>query len=271
MKQNMTTILKKLEKTLTLEVKSGDKSPRTKDEYMKVARRLFQGAFTAENIPSRSRWLQISAVISYMKDLKLIEEGETFGLPIRALKRRFKKAQNRIKKIESKILPEVQFQELLSALPATSQGKELKLACEISRRCGARMQEVLALTSKNLDYLSEQDVIRVKIKEGKRDKYREVFLPGAFWHVLENFQGFSINRNYVATVTRRTMQRLGISSSFHGLRHSFATECIQEGMDIKTLSKLLGHKSIATTGIYLDVNTECPESLLNLWKKKKGE
>ena len=37
----------------------------------------------------------------------------------------------------------------------------------------------------------------------------------------------------------------------HMLRHSFATECVRNGVDIKTLSVLLGHKTTATTEIYL--------------------
>ena len=34
---------------------------------------------------------------------------------------------------------------------------------------------------------------------------------------------------------------------FHGLRHSFATRCIQSKCDYKTVSVLLGHSSISTT------------------------
>ena len=37
------------------------------------------------------------------------------------------------------------------------------------------------------------------------------------------------------------------SVSFHSLRHAFATNCLQAGFDVKTLSEILGHASVETT------------------------
>lgn len=35
--------------------------------------------------------------------------------------------------------------------------------------------------------------------------------------------------------------------NFHALRHSFATRCIEKGVDIKTLSEILGHANVGIT------------------------
>ena len=44
------------------------------------------------------------------------------------------------------------------------------------------------------------------------------------------------------------LSKLNLTSiTFHGLRHTFATRCIELGMDIKTLSEILGHSNVATT------------------------
>ena len=44
---------------------------------------------------------------------------------------------------------------------------------------------------------------------------------------------------------------------FHGLRHSFATRCIESGCDYKTVSVLLGHANISTTlDLYVHPNME---------------
>lgn len=42
----------------------------------------------------------------------------------------------------------------------------------------------------------------------------------------------------------------------HRIRHTGAIEAISNGMDIRSLQKLLGHSDIATTMIYLDINDE---------------
>lgn len=44
---------------------------------------------------------------------------------------------------------------------------------------------------------------------------------------------------------------------FHGLRHSFATRCIESKCDYKTVSVLLGHSNISTTlNLYVHPNAE---------------
>lgn len=48
---------------------------------------------------------------------------------------------------------------------------------------------------------------------------------------------------------------------FHVLRHTFATRCVEQGIDIATLSKLLGHASIKLT---LDTYTD------SLWENRKA-
>lgn len=61
-------------------------------------------------------------------------------------------------------------------------------------------------------------------------------------------------RNYYM----RLMKQLGIPPlKFHGLRHSFATRCIESNCDYKTVSVILGHADIATTlNLYVHPNME---------------
>lgn len=61
-------------------------------------------------------------------------------------------------------------------------------------------------------------------------------------------------RNYYT----RLMRQLGIPKlKFHGLRHSFATRCIESKCDYKTVSVLLGHSNISTTlNLYVHPNME---------------
>lgn len=61
-------------------------------------------------------------------------------------------------------------------------------------------------------------------------------------------------RNYYT----KLMEKLGIPKlKYHGLRHSFATRCIEAGCDYKTVSVLLGHSNISTTlDLYVHPNME---------------
>ena len=67
----------------------------------------------------------------------------------------------------------------------------------------------------------------------------------------------------------RLMKRLGIPPlKFHGLRHSFATRCIESKCDYKTVSVILGHSNISTTlNLYVHPNNEQKKKCINQMNK----
>lgn len=64
---------------------------------------------------------------------------------------------------------------------------------------------------------------------------------------------------------KNLMEKLNLPViKFHGLRHSFATRCIEGKADVKTVSVLLGHSNISTTmNLYVHPNTEQKKSVIN--------
>ena len=76
-------------------------------------------------------------------------------------------------------------------------------------------------------------------------------------------------RNYY----KRLMKALGIPElKFHGLRHSFATRCIESNCDYKTVSVLLGHSNISTTlNLYVHPNMEQKKKCINRMLKSLGK
>lgn len=59
---------------------------------------------------------------------------------------------------------------------------------------------------------------------------------------------------------------------FHGLRHSFATRCIESNCDYKTVSVILGHSNISTTlNLYVHPNMEQKKKCVNKMLKSLGK
>ncbi|MBN1501699.1 MAG: tyrosine-type recombinase/integrase [Spirochaetes bacterium] len=86
-------------------------------------------------------------------------------------------------------------------------------------------------------------------------KKKFIFLKGP---VFVNNKNKGLSRKGIFCIVRKRAKAAGFTDyvSPHTLRHSFATELLNRGADIKAVQDLLGHKNISTTQIYTHTSRE---------------
>lgn len=118
---------------------------------------------------------------------------------------------------------------------------------------GSRTTKVVESTPKTSNSLREIPLSR-ELKRMLKPFYKVV---NPEYYVLTNEPKATEPRTY-REYYRTLMAELNMPRiKFHGLRHSFATRCIESGCDYKTVSALLGHANISTTlDLYVHPNLD---------------
>ena len=171
-------------------------------------------------------------------------------------------------------LKPAQLRELLASLKQPpekvyhhSMWQRGRLAIIVMLFAGLRLAEAAALRWDDIDF----DDGLLMVYGGKGDKDRNVPLhsrlrleleriPAAerSGAVLKNIDGEDITRRSLESLMRRLPRVLGLSYRFtaHQLRHSFATQILRHGGDLRSIQVLLGHASLETTMRYILVDPE---------------
>lgn len=152
-----------------------------------------------------------------------------------------------------------------------------KLGILISLLTGVRIGELCALRWEDIDFKEclitvNRTMQRVQV-EGKDNKteiiittpktnasIRQIPIPKMLvdyiigfkssndQYILTNKNGNYIEPRVMQYKFKKYIQIAGISdANFHALRHTFATRCIEAGVDVKVLSEVLGHSNVNIT------------------------
>jgi site-specific recombinase XerD len=169
---------------------------------------------------------------------------------------------------------------------ATLQGMRDRAILELLFSTGLRISELCSLSTDDVDLSRDEFSVR-----GKGDKIRVVFLSdnakaaiSAYIHArkdmsdalfiqygknAKNADDLRLSPRAIQRILKSYAVKAGITRkvSPHVIRHSFATDLLSNGADIRSVQALLGHANIGTTQIYTHVTDK---HLRDIHKKFHG-
>jgi len=214
----------------------------------------------------------------------LIQEEELDIYPPDRVQR-FKEEERQVKVLFSE-----QMESLLSAPDTkTVRGKRDLAILQTFFSTGMRLSELVSLDRDDMNFRTREISVR-----GKRGKVRVVFLSDSAVEALKCYlagrtdhysplfirimkdlpdtdgEKLRLTNRSIQDVVRKYALKAGIVTdpSPHTLRHSFATDLLRNGADLRSVQEMLGHKDLSTTQIYTHVTNP---QLKEIHKKFHGK
>jgi len=136
---------------------------------------------------------------------------------------------------------------------ATNVGLRDRTILETLFSTGLRVSELVSLNRDQIDLERKEFGVR-----GKGNKLRVVFLSDTAAEWIERYvrsEGMRLTTRSIQRIVAKYARKAGlpIEVTPHTLRHSFATDLLISGADIRSVQEMLGHESIRTTQVYTHV------------------
>ena len=180
-----------------------------------------------------------------------------------------------------KVLSRAEIERLLDATP----NLKYKAIFAIMYSSGLRISEVLRLKYDDISRTNMQ----IYIHESKTHTSRYALLSKRALDILTEYwfmcgrpkgilfpnqwTGEYLTPSATGLELRKSVKRAGLPKDIHShcLRHSFATHLLEDGVDIRYIQTLLGHRSPKSTEIYLHVSNKALLGVQSPFDKNAGE
>ena len=175
-------------------------------------------------------------------------------------------------KAEKKLPKFIYYNDLLEIIEESSKNKDGtrdKLIIEMLYATGLRVSELVNIKLNDIDFNNKRIIVC-----GKGNKERIVYYGDYAEKALKeylnthqknkqnylfmNSRGEQLTDRGVRYIIDNIMKKLSVKTHVtpHVLRHTFATDMLNNGCDIKVVQELLGHSSLRTTEVYTHVTNE---------------
>ena len=155
--------------------------------------------------------------------------------------------------------------EIQAMLEACIENKRDHLLINLLWQTGCRIGEALSISRDDIDTYNLS--VRVQIEKQRNKKSRHVFriipispelsneLASYILHYNITNRLFNFSRQRAFQIIKQVAKQAGITKPVHPhtLRHSFAVNCISQGVPLPVVKDLLGHSSVLTTMVYLKI------------------
>lgn len=152
-------------------------------------------------------------------------------------------------------------------------GQRDRVILEMLYATGVRVGELINIKYFDIDFSNKSIVILGKGNKERQvtygeycDDFLKLYLEDGYKklnikdqdYIFLNNRGEQLTERGVRYILDSVIKRTGIEKNIspHMLRHSFATHLLNEGCDLLTVQKLLGHESLSATQVYTHVSTD---------------
>ncbi len=230
--------------------------------------------------------ISLKIYFNFLEDNSLINTN-----PFTKLKFKFKqekKLPKTLQKNEVKKLLETVYNELNSSITPYKKFETIRniSLLEILISTGIRIQEASSITLNDIS-LQEKTIII----HGKGRKERQLFILNKYvlsslknWltirktsspkcnNIFINKYGNPLSIHSIENIFRKykTLSNINIKATPHYLRHTFATNLLTNGADLRSVQEILGHSSISTTQIYLEISSNRKKQVLQKYNYRNN-
>ena len=161
------------------------------------------------------------------------------------------------------VLNRDEIERLLGAIP----NKKHKTVLYLIYACGLRVGEAVSLRIADIDGVAGS--ISIRAAKGNKDRYVPIS-EGVLMHLRSywrdsrpeiwlfpsKIRNYHVSARTIQHVFSQACQRAKIRKgvTVHSLRHSYATHLLEQGINIRYIQQILGHKSLKTTQIYTHIS-----------------